>query len=685
MGDTSSLTGDIANNATLQFAQTSNGSFGGDISGTGALVKTGNGTLTLTGSNSYTGGTTISGGTLVGNSDTLTGDIINNATIQFAQAEDGIFAGAISGAGSLIKSGAGTLTLTGEQSYTGGTTILGGLLIGSTNSVHGDVNNGGTLNFDQDGDGTFANNITGSGSLVKSGTGRLILTGQNNYTGGTVVQGGTLVVNGTITSDVDVRGGARMMGAGTIGGMIVRNQGTLAPGNSIDTLNVTGSVLFEQGSLYEVEVNAAGDADRLNAGGTVTIEGGTVAVLAENGEYAPFTTYTIITGGAIDGTFDNVTSDLAFLLPTLDYSANSVTLGLLRNDIAFSDVASTANQRAASGALENAFGADSALYAQLVQQTAEDARTAYDSMSGEIHASARRAMVQDTDRFRRSITSRTDMQASPRQNLWLQVAVAGDDVDQDGNAAGYKRDTMSYFGGAEFNAGGMMLGIAGGYTDGDLDVAARASQGNVEGTHVGLYGKVNAAIANVSFGATYSDFDVNTDRGISAGSIAETATASYSAETTEIFAEIGLPLREGASTIEPFVGVHRMWLSQDNFVETGADAGLYAHTQERSWSWSTVGARAHVPLAAEGKLALNMAARWQHALDGKAINADLAFLEGGQAFRVSGAPMAGDVGLVDAGLSFQASNGVQISVDYNGEWSDVSQSHGGKATLGIRF
>src|SRR6185436_19077279 len=93
-----------------------NSLFSGGISGTGSLLKTGAGTLTLTGANSYNGGTTVTGGTLAGNSASLQGAILNNARVVFDEAGSGTYAGVMSGTGSLVKTGGGTLTLTGLNS-----------------------------------------------------------------------------------------------------------------------------------------------------------------------------------------------------------------------------------------------------------------------------------------------------------------------------------------------------------------------------------------------------------------------------------------------------------------------------------------------------------------------------------------------------------------------------------------
>ncbi len=165
----------------------------GVLSGVGALTKTGAGTLTLTGANSYTGGTTISDGRLVGDTVSLQGDILDNATVEFAQASDGAYVGTLSGSGALVKSGSGALTLTGPNSYTGGTTISDGRLVGDTVSLQGDILDNATVEFAQANDGAYVGTLSGDGALVKSGAGTLTLTGPNSYAGGTTVSDGRLV------------------------------------------------------------------------------------------------------------------------------------------------------------------------------------------------------------------------------------------------------------------------------------------------------------------------------------------------------------------------------------------------------------------------------------------------------------------------------------------------------------
>ncbi|ECN9365980.1 fibronectin-binding autotransporter adhesin ShdA, partial [Salmonella enterica subsp. enterica serovar Kentucky] len=183
--------GDVTDNATLEL--NTGGDFDNNIGGTGSVVKSGDKTLTLSGANSYTGGTTISGGTLVAtNVEALgSGDVTDNAVLELNTGGD--FTNAISGSGQVVKSGDKTLTLSGANSYTGGTTISGGTLVASNVEAlgTGDITDNATLELNAGGD--FANNIGGTGSVVKSGDKTLTLSGSNTYTGGTTISGGTLV------------------------------------------------------------------------------------------------------------------------------------------------------------------------------------------------------------------------------------------------------------------------------------------------------------------------------------------------------------------------------------------------------------------------------------------------------------------------------------------------------------
>ena len=141
------------------------------------MTKQGTGILTLSGSNSYTGGTTINAGTLQGDSVSLQGDITNNSALIFDQTIAGTYGDIISGGGTVTKQGSGTLTLSGANTYSGGTTVSDGTLQGDATSLQGDIVNNSVLTFNQAVGGTYGDIISGTGSVNKIGGGTLTLGG----------------------------------------------------------------------------------------------------------------------------------------------------------------------------------------------------------------------------------------------------------------------------------------------------------------------------------------------------------------------------------------------------------------------------------------------------------------------------------------------------------------------------
>lgn len=267
-GTTTSLQGNIANNALVQFNQAANGTYAGGMSGTGTLAKSGTGTLTLSGTNTYTGGTMISAGTLAGDSRGIQGDILNDAQLVFNQGFDGSYAGNMAGTGALTKTGTGTLTLTGQASYTGGTLINAGTLAGNTLNLQGAIQDDAAILFNQSFDGIFNGTITGTGSLTKSGTGAVVLTGPQTYSGGTVVTAGALVGD-----DTSLRGGivnnAQVVFAQAATGVyagVMSGSGTLVK-TGAGTLTLTGANTYAGGTLI---------ANGTLAGDTSSIQGAIV-------------------------------------------------------------------------------------------------------------------------------------------------------------------------------------------------------------------------------------------------------------------------------------------------------------------------------------------------------------------------------------------------------------------------
>ena len=369
-------TGAVVNDGTLAFNRTDKMTAGNAISGTGALIQKGAGELVLTGNNSYSGVTTIAAGTLTvgdgGTSGSLgTGAVVNNGVLAFNRSDAVAVNVNVSGSGALVKSGSGTLTIQKMLSYTGGTTVNEGALVlgygGANGMIRGNlaiqegaqvtlkggdsfgysggnasVKNvnitGGTLYFGDKANQTFQNTVfnlkgavvdgvTGGrmdiwtkavvnvkaankaseirninvllrdanptvfmvergksasdlnvssniinssgvkGSFIKKGAGIMVLSGRNTYSGGTTVNWGTLVAasNQALgTGLAAVNSGARLAlgGLGTdlasvsLGNDILVKSGGILSGSA----TLSGNTTLNAGSMLEFTLSMGGAA-----------------------------------------------------------------------------------------------------------------------------------------------------------------------------------------------------------------------------------------------------------------------------------------------------------------------------------------------------------------------------------------------------------------------------------------
>jgi autotransporter-associated beta strand protein len=285
----------IINNAALEFDSVT---LANTISGTGTVTKTGGGVGVLSGNNSYAGGTDIDGGTLRirngGAAGTGAVTITGGASLELNFATDQTFANNITGAGGLIKTDLGIATLTGTNTFSGGTNLLGGGIRVSDLSQlgSGPITSAADTQLIYNYTGgapqiLTAPIFTGGGVFVKEGAGELQFNAANSYTGGTWVRGGVLrfgVNNAFGTGDILIDSGATLAlgsggaspavnnnisGSGTI--VIDQNAGAELYGNNsgfTGTLNVADPA----GYLYVQNGAALGN-------GTVNLSGGPTSLL----------------------------------------------------------------------------------------------------------------------------------------------------------------------------------------------------------------------------------------------------------------------------------------------------------------------------------------------------------------------------------------------------------------------
>ena len=714
IGTTSSLQGGIVNNATVAFDQGANGTYDGAMSGSGALLKSGAGNVTLTGANSYTGGTTVFQGILTGTTSSLQGNIVNNATVAFDQTANGTYAGAMSGTGSLVKTGAGALTLTGANSYAGTTTVNAGTLIGNSTSLQGNILNNAALVFDQASNGVYASALSGSGMLTKTGAGLLNLTGNSVVGGGTTVSAGTLAVNGSLTSNVTVGAGGAIGGTGTITGLLALNGGTLAPGNSIGTLNVTGN-FSQAGGVYQVEANAGGQSDKIVATGTAAISGGTtVQVLAAQGTYQRSTTYTILSAtGGLTGTYGGVTSNLAFLTPSLSYDANNafLTLELLQNAFSFGGL--TPNQRAVGRTLDTAFSGATGDFATVLNAmmglSTTQGPAVLDTISGQPYASFGTVNVLANLLFMNTVgqqmaLARTggpgatrvalaeacevacEMQEPPRWGAWFSGLGGAGNVGGNYNAGGLTYNLGGAAVGVDYRFDPRFLvGLAFGYSSGRQWVSGFQGLGTTDNYSAVLYASFTQGgfYADALAGYAYSD-----NRQQRVMQIPGLATRYANGGTganqflgqIEAGYKIGFGLTETAqASVTPFARFQTVAAAQKGFSEWGADSLNLTVQQQNTTSIRTVlGAdlAADLPLGSDRSLGVTLRLGWAHDYGDTARPMTAAFAGAPTVpFTIVGAQPMRDSAVVGFGLSTKITDSISAYARYDGELNGRDDNH----------
>lgn len=710
---------------------------GGELA---TLVKTGGGVFTFFGSGDNfsgrieveqgliefgdsiplgNGGITLNGGGLrwaVESTDSLTGvpslTLGENGGTLDTNGNDIMLAPQITGSGPLIKAGAGRLTLFQDEPLPGGITVeagtLAGMLPGNTaytvnggtlelasvstdwamSSLSGTggqviLLSGGPLTVNQAADTTYAGRIE-AGGLVKTGAGRLDLAGASAISGPVDILGGTLAVNGNLGPNVtiNVGSGAALGGNGTLGSVNVADGGSLAPGNSIGTLHLTGDLILQPGSIYVVETDAAGNADRVVVDGLVSLAG-TVQVLAGSGEYAASTNYEIITAtgsSPISGTFSAVTSNLAFLDPSLSYAPNGVTLTLTRNDVGFADVPGlTPNQQAVCGSLDT-LGTDNEVYRTVLNQSGSGVAGTCSQLSGDAHSTMSAALLySELDAMNAPLGNLRSNLDAPLAALpmWAQATTGRQRIDGDGNGASATQDFDGVLVGGDLPAfGDWRVGAAVGYDIAQLRVGSRSAEGDTTSKRFALYGGRGIDLANgdslrIFAGAAYSLQQLDSVREVALIDGPERLTRSYEVATTQLFGELAYRFNVGdVAHLEPFAGLMKVDQRVDAFQERGGSAALTGERQHNELFVTTAGVRGR-KLATLGGVELDWkgSLTWRH-LDGD-VRPELGLrLSGGERYTVLGTELPRDSLLLSIDAEYDLYAGVVLKVGANGMASE---------------
>jgi autotransporter-associated beta strand protein len=328
------VAGDIANDGLVDFKRSDAYTYAGVISGNGSVAHSGANVLTLSGNNTYRGTTAVNAGTLlltgslastadttVASGATLqvgggastgslaSANIVNDGAVLFNRGDAYTYAGVISGAGSLTQNGPGVLTLSGNNTYAGPTSINAGTLLltgslaspadatvasgatlqigdgGATGALASNIVNNGAVLFNRADAVTYDRVISGRGSLTQKGPGELTLTADHNYTGDTTVAAGALRLRGAIVSSTTVDSGATFTNEGLVASTIANN-GVLNLDGVVARVTgaVTGTGVVNVNGSFTSENSFAASAFNVNGGGVFNMNNGVAApVTVANG------------------------------------------------------------------------------------------------------------------------------------------------------------------------------------------------------------------------------------------------------------------------------------------------------------------------------------------------------------------------------------------------------------------
>ena len=561
---------------------------------------------------------------------------------------------------------------------------------------------------------------TNAGGLigtVKFGAGAHTMTNNAvwNTAGGTSQFGGGALTNAAGVVIIAASGGGAPVTTTFEGLASFVNHGLLvmADGVAGDTLRQTGGgARLEAGSLLAIDIDRAGRADRFASTGAVTLTGATLAVNSAGGIATYGTRYQVVSAdGGLTGRFASVSglpADTAFLTMRDTYDANNAYLEVQKYRT-FASAGLTRNQIATAGGLDSL--GPGPLVGVIAGFTSDAAaRAAFDQVSGEIHASAKAALIEDSGFLREAAMGRIRSSfgavtasapvnmayidgrpvavapTADRFTVWGQGYGAWGRTNGDGNAARLSHSTGGFFLGFDGPVYEIArIGLIAGYSRTSFNVRDRASSGASDNYHLGIYGGAQWGPIGLRSGLAFTWHELSTTRTVAFAGFGDMLRTRYGARTFQAFGEAGYRIDAFGAAFEPFVNLAHVSLATDAFSETGGAAALTGEGRTTSTTFTTLGLRASATFMLGG---VGTTARgtlgWRHAF-GAVLPLSANAFAGGAGFTVAGVPIARDAAVIEAGLDFALSPAATLGLGYTGQIAGGAQQHGFKGSLAVRF
>ncbi len=638
----------------------------------------------------------------------------------------------LGGTGPFTKIGAGNLSIGAATALSGPLRIDGGMVSAALAQLPSRIENNATLNVTQALDGTYTGSITGSGSVLKSGAGSLTFAEAQTYTGLTQVMRGQLRVAGLggsvlVDAAATFTGTGRVAGDAIIFGTLVsgfadaaaRNLDASAITTTAAPLSIAGNLTMEAGSTFVTSLSPTG-ATYLDVGGRASFNGGRLIVNGVRTGIGRAGTFTLFkAAGGVSGRFREVVADVpvdAFLSTRGD----NVLVTLERTDIPFATLATTMAGTAAGAALDAARAdASDDLHAVIGEIGAlSDAETAdaLDQIGGSVYAASGRQGALEGQRTVRLVGDRlADLRAqaaveaagSPGAaagggrglHVWFRT---GADLSTVKSVAADSKVTGTMVGGDRTFGDRWTVGAFGGYERGTL--TTNDGRGRIEDRRYRAGGYVSRTAASgvfvdVAAGAASHDYeagrrmsfvatlDPSLGGGALFGGVVRSTLAQPRAWETSGFVDAGLARRLGSTAVQPFAGLEWSRLTRDAFMERGANAiNLIVGESRTSSARATGGLRvSHTVGSSSGRwFAPRAEVRYAGEMLDATASTTAAFADAPLApFTVESAAFGRHSTLISAGVAAAANRRLVISADYRGVLESRAQAH--LFSLGVTF
>jgi outer membrane autotransporter protein len=578
--------------------------------------------------------------------------------------------GSIGGAGSQLSTVNGTFELTNGKI---------------------EVADGGVLFTGQG--ASIGGNGTSPALLRLSGAGTSWITAGDTYIGGQLNAAGIAVTAGT--------GSVYLLGGASLGGENARL--SVASLGGIGTLMIdmdsrASAGTYTQGAggtlVIGIDPTTAGRAGFLSSdGNSFTLANGTHISLLKQvvGQYTLGARYEVIrsinapiTRGTVN--FDGLEQQSLFvgLVPTFQALGQGEALYLdVAQTRSFASVAKSPNQIATAAAADGIANASAIKTAILAVQTEDEARGAFDALSGELYPGIHTALIEDSRIPRLAVLDRLT-EAQGGAGAWIQGIGHWGETGGNGNAATARRDTKGVIVGLDVPLGesGLRSGVAGGYADGDLSVAARASHADLTSYHALAYLGGSLGRVQLRLGAGYTWSKADAARSVVFPGFTDSLRGRFDARTLQGFGEVGYRLPLGTGWVEPFAGYSAVRVRTDGFVESGGAAALTVDRSGQTATASTLGLKGSTAMA--GPIVAGFTIGWQHRFD-DLVPVSTMRLAGSAPFSIAGVPLAKDQAVADVAIGWRIAPRMVVSARYSGAIGAKTVDSAVKATLSVAF